>query len=196
MDFLTLTIKLVEELLQKHFGKSYKDESIHVLDTFTGITRLLQSGLIPKEDLLRKYTQELHANEIMLLSYYIANINIEETFHAIYKNEYIPFEGIVLTDTFESTEKEDSFEDKLFNENNTRLEKQFKESIFVMLGNPPYSAKQQSDNTNYASSSYPKLDKSIEENYSAFTAVQNKQSLYDSYIGLLSGLLIDLKKRE
>src|SRR5699024_5298733 len=85
-------------------------------------------------------------------------------------------------DTFESTEKENSFEDILFNENNARLEKQLNESIFVILGNPPYSAKQQSDNTNYASTSYRKLDKSIEENYAAFTAVQNKQSLYDSYI--------------
>ena len=90
-------------MLKKHFGKSVASEGVHVLDPFTGtgtfVTRLLQSGLIPKEDLLRKYTQEIHANEIVLLSYYIAAINIEETFHSLYGGEYVPFEGIVLTDT-------------------------------------------------------------------------------------------------
>ena len=84
VDFI---IHSVDDVLKKHFGKSISDEGVHVLDPFTGtgtfIVRLLQSGLISKEDLLRKYTQELHANEIVLLSYYIAAINIEETFHSI-----------------------------------------------------------------------------------------------------------------
>src|SRR5699024_6109319 len=118
VDFI---IHSVDDVLKKHFGKSLASEGVHVLDPFTGtgtfVTRLLQSGLIPKEDLLRKYIQEIHANEIVLLSYYIAAINIEETFHSLYGGEYVPFEGIVLTDTFESTEKENSFEDMLFNEN-------------------------------------------------------------------------------
>src|SRR5690606_4202398 len=116
-------------------------EGVHVLDPFTGtgtfITRLLQSGLIPKEDLLRKYTQEIHANEIVLLSYYIAAINIEETFHNLYGGDYVPLEGIVLTDTFESTEKKDSFISELFDENNARLKKQQEKPIFAIIGNPP-----------------------------------------------------------
>ncbi|MCD4646694.1 helicase [Bacillus mycoides] len=182
VDFI---IHSVEDVLQKHFGKSLASEGVHVLDPFTGtgtfITRLLQSGLIPKEDLLRKYTQELHANEIVLLSYYIAAINIEETYHSIIGGDYIPFEGIVLTDTFESTEREDSFEDELFEENNERLEKQRKEPIFAIIGNPPYSSKQRSNNDNQQNMKYPKLDKEIEKTYVAHSTATNKQVLYDSY---------------
>src|SRR5699024_7165505 len=112
------------------------------------ITRLLQSGVISKENLLRKYTQEIHANEIVLLSYYIAAINIEETFHSIYGDSYVPFEGIVLTDTFDSTENRNSFSDELFNENNKRLKRQIDKPIFAIIGNPPYFAKQDNDNKN------------------------------------------------
>src|SRR5699024_5590640 len=140
VDFI---IHSVDYVLKNQFGKSIGDEGVHVLDPFTGtgtfIVRLLQSGLISKEDMLRKYMQELHANEIVLLSYYIAAINIEETFHSIMQGEYKPFEGIVLTDTFEDIEKEESFDNDLFGENNERLEKQKKESIFAIIGNPPYS---------------------------------------------------------
>src|SRR5699024_9133681 len=136
VDFI---IHSVYDVLKKQFGKSLYSEGVHILDpnTATGsfITRLLQSGLISKEDLLRKYTQEIHANEIVLLSYYIAAINIEETFHSLYGGDYVPFEGIVLTDTFESTEKENSFDDKLFDENNDRLKRQQNKPIFAIIGN-------------------------------------------------------------
>ncbi|WP_320163454.1 type ISP restriction/modification enzyme [uncultured Trichococcus sp.] len=183
VDFI---IHSVEDVLKKHFGKSISDEGVHILDPFTGtgtfIVRLLQSGLISKEDLLRKYTQELHANEIVLLSYYIAAINIEETFHSIMEGEYEPFEGIVLTDTFESTENEDSFEDELFGENNERLEKQRKESIFAIIGNPPYSIGQINANDNNQNQSYPMLDKSIDSSYAKYSNANLKKSLYDSYI--------------
>src|SRR5699024_4427199 len=180
VDFI---IHSIDDILKNHFGKSLASEGVHVLDPFTGtgtfVTRLLQSGLIPKEDLLRKYTQEIHANEIVLLSYYIAAINIEETFHSLYGGEYVPFEGIVLTDTFESAEKENSFEDMLFNENNERLKKQQKEPIFAIIGNPPYSAGAISDNDNSANMKYPKLDKMIEKTYAMHTTAKMKKSLYD-----------------
>jgi predicted helicase len=183
VDFI---IHSVEDVLKKHFGKSISDEGVHILDPFTGtgtfIVRLLQSGLISKEDLLRKFTQELHANEIVLLSYYIAAINIEETFHSIMNGDYKPFEGIVLTDTFESTEKEDSFEDELFGENNERLEKQRKESIFAIIGNPPYSIGQNNANNNNQNQSYPKLDERIDLTYAKYSSASLKKSLYDSYI--------------
>ncbi|WP_214802414.1 type ISP restriction/modification enzyme [Exiguobacterium sp. ERU656] len=183
VDFI---IHSVNDVLQTHFGKSIGDEGVNVLDPFTGtgtfIVRLLQSGLISKEDLLRKYTQELHANEIVLLSYYIAAINIEETFHSITEGEYQPFEGIVLTDTFESTEKEDSFEDELFGENNERLEKQRKEPIFVIIGNPPYSIGQSNANDNNQNQAYPRLDESIDATYARHSKSNLKKSLYDSYI--------------
>lgn len=183
VDFI---IHSVNDVLQTHFGKSIGDEGVNVLDPFTGtgtfIVRLLQSGLISKEDLLRKYTQELHANEIVLLSYYIAAINIEETFHSITGGAYQPFEGIVLTDTFESTEKANTFEDELFEENNQRLDKQRKEPIFAILGNPPYSAGQSNENDNNANNDYPNLDSIIENTYAKHTKAKMKKTLYDSYI--------------
>lgn len=183
VDFI---IHSVDDVLKKHFGKSLASEGVHILDPFTGtgtfITRLLQSGLIPKGDLLRKYTQEIHANEIVLLSYYIAAINIEETFHSLYGGEYVPFEGIVLTDTFDSTEKEDSFADFLFDENNKRLREQKKKPIFAIIGNPPYSAGARFDNDNTANIDYPILDMEIEKTYAKFTKAKMKKGLYDSYI--------------
>lgn len=183
VDFI---INSVDGVLKKHFGKSIGDEGVHILDPFTGtgtfIVRLLQSGLISKEDLLRKYTQELHANEIVLLSYYIAAINIEETFHSIMQGDYKPFEGIVLTDTFESTEKENSFEDELFGENNERLEKQRKEQIFAIIGNPPYSIGQNSVNDYSQNVSYPLLEDKIDKTYARYSTATLKKSLYDQYI--------------
>jgi predicted helicase len=183
VDFI---IHSVDEVLKKHFGKSISDEGVHILDPFTGtgtfIVRLLQSGLISKEDLLRKYTQELHANEIVLLSYYIAAINIEETFHSILNDDYKPFKGIVLTDTFESTEKEDSFEDELFGENNERLEKQRTENIFAIVGNPPYSVGAKSENESIKNQSYPKLNNSIANSYAEFSKSKSIRGIYDTYI--------------
>ncbi|MFD0943828.1 DEAD/DEAH box helicase [Savagea faecisuis] len=183
VDFI---IHSVDDVLKKYFGKSLASKGVHVLDPFTGtgtfVTRLLQSGLIPKEDLLRKYTQEIHANEIVLLSYYIAAINIEETFHSLYGGEYVPFEGIVLTDTFESAEKENSFEDMLFNENNERLKKQQKEPIFAIIGNPPYSIGQTNANDNNQNVVYPKLKAAIDNTYAKESKANLKKSLYDTYI--------------
>lgn len=183
VDFI---INSVNDILKKYFNKSISDEGIHILDPFTGtgtfIVRLLQSGLISKEYLLRKYTQELHANEIVLLSYYIAAINIEETFHSIMKGEYKPFEGIVLTDTFESAEHENSFVDELFDENNARLKKQQKEPIFAIIGNPPYSIGQSSVNNNNKNVDYPKLNAAIEETYAKYSTGKAKNTLYDQYI--------------
>lgn len=127
VDFI---IHSIDDALQKYFGKHLADEGVHVLDPFTGtgtfITRTLQylkrqmdDGKITFDDILRKYLHELHANEIVLLSYYIAAINIEAVFDEVNGPErgYQPFEGIVLTDTFESTERQDSFMDELLGQN-------------------------------------------------------------------------------
>ncbi|MFJ7684338.1 DEAD/DEAH box helicase [Peribacillus butanolivorans] len=183
VDFI---IHSVDDVLKKHFGKSLASNGVHVLDPFTGtgtfITRLLQSGLIPKEDLLRKYTQEIHANEIVLLSYYIAAINIEETFHSLSDGSYVPFEGIVLTDTFESTENKNSFMDELFDENNSRIKRQQEEPIFVIVGNPPYSAGQGNENDNNKNIKYEKLDKNIGQTYVKLASSRSLRTYYDSYI--------------
>lgn len=187
VDFI---IHSVNDVLKKHFGKSVSDEGVNILDPFTGtgtfITRLLQSGFISKEDMFRKYTQELHANEIVLLSYYIAAINIEETFNTLNETgNYIPFEGIVLTDTFESTEKEDILDDEFFGDNDERLKRQQNLPITVIMGNPPYSSKQKSNNDNNQNLKYPALDSRIEETYVKYSTAVNKQVLYDSYVRAL-----------
>ena len=104
-------IRSVEEVLHREFGASLSDEGVHILDPFVGtgtfISRLLQSGFIKLEDLASKYASELHANDIMLLAYYIAAINIESTYHDLSDDKgYQPFNGIVLTDTFQSYEQD------------------------------------------------------------------------------------------
>src|SRR5699024_8602718 len=185
-EVVDLIIHSVNDVLKNHFEKNIGDEGVHILDPFTGtgtfITRLLQSGLIAKEDLLRKYTKEIHANEIVLLSYYIAAINIEETFHSLHDGDYVPFDGIVLTDTFESMENNESFMDELFNENNKRLKRQKEESIFAIIGNPPYSARQLNDNDNNANIKHPKLEESIEQSYAKYSTGKARNTLYDQYI--------------
>lgn len=184
VDFI---ISSVNDVLEYHFGKNLSDKGINVLDPFTGtgtfITRLLQSGLISKEDMLRKYTKELHANEIVLLSYYIAAINIEETYNTIMETkEYMPFNGIVLTDTFESTEKENTLDDEFFGHNDVRLKKQQMMPITVIMGNPPYSVGKTRDNDPDRSELHPELTNRITKTYAGFTKAKMKKSLYDSFV--------------
>jgi predicted helicase len=182
-------IKSVDDILKKEFGRSISDENIHILDPFTGtgtfMTRLLQSGLIKKEDLERKYTQELHANEIVLLAYYIAAINIENTYHDILNAvEYKSFEGICLTDTFQLGESDAS--EKMFSEmfpqNSDRVIAQKKAPLRVIMGNPPYSIGQKSANDNAQNQSYPKLDAKISGTYAKESGAGLNKSLYDAYI--------------
>lgn len=183
VDFI---IRAANDALQAEFGKSLTDEGVHILDPFTGtgtfITRLLQSGIIRPEDLLRKYTSELHANEILLLAYYIGAINIEATFHGLYGGDYRPFEGIVLTDTFQIAEDGDTMDAEMFPQNNARILRQQAFPIRVIVGNPPYSVGQDSANDNNANLKYPTLDAAIEKTYATRSTATNKNSLYDSYI--------------
>lgn len=176
----------VESVLNAEFGASISDPGVHILDPFTGtgtfIVRLLQSGLIRSEDLLHKYTHELHANEILLLAYYIAAINIEATFHGITDGDYAPFNGIVLTDTFQIAEAGDTMDEVIFPQNNERVAHQKTLDIRVILGNPPYSAGQNSQNDGNQNQRYPTLDASIAATYAARSTATNKNSLYDSYI--------------
>ena len=143
---------------------------------------MLESGIITQHDLARKYANELHANEIMLLAYYIAAVNIEATYHGIIGGDYAPFEGIVLTDTFQMTEHGDTLDTKIFTGNNDRAMAQLNAPITVIVGNPPYSVGQDSANDNNANIKYPALDAAIERTYVARSTATNKNSLYDSYI--------------
>lgn len=186
VDFI---IHSVNDILQKEFNRSLSDENIHILDPFTGtgtfITRLLQSGLISKEDLLRKYQNEIHANEIVLLAYYIAAVNIENAFHdAIEHKDYIPFDGICLTDTFQlgETDHADKIFTEMFPQNSERVAKQKKAPLRVIIGNPPYSVGQKSANDNAQNQSYPILDAKVGNTYAKEGNAVNKNSLYDAYI--------------
>ena len=184
VDFI---IHSVEDILQQEFNTSLTEENVHILDPFVGtgtfITRLLQSGLIKKEDMLRKYKNEIHCNEIVLLAYYIADVNIEAVYHDImHPEKYEMYDGICLTDTFQLNEHGDNdIFSQLFPENSERLQKQKKAPVRVIIGNPPYSVGQKSANDDAANIVYKKLSQRLAETYVAQTK-NNPRSLYDSYI--------------
>lgn len=140
VDFI---LRAADHVTREHFGKGLTDEGVHILDGFAGtgtfITRLMQSGLITPADLARKYANELHANEIMLLAYYIAAVNIESTYHALAgktadADDYEPFPGMVLADTFQISEAGDSMDAIMFPQNNDRIVRQLETPMNVILG--------------------------------------------------------------
>ncbi|EAC6975922.1 helicase, partial [Listeria monocytogenes] len=192
VDFI---VHSVDDVLKKHFGKSLASKDVHILDPFTGtgtfIVRTLtylkeqmDAGEISLADITRKFMNELHANEIVLLSYYIAAINIEATFDEINGEEegYVPFEGIVLTDTFESTETEDTLDDDYFGTNDERLKRQQDVQITAIIGNPPYSVGQSNANDDNKNVQYQKLNNRISETYALHSSATNKRNLYDDFI--------------
>lgn len=183
VDFI---IHSVDEVLQSEFGQTLGSEGVHIIDPFVGtgtfITRLLQSGLIKPEQMAHKYRQEIHANEIVLLAYYIAAINIEAVYHEKMGGDYEPFPGICLTDTFQLYEQDRDLVSDMMAVNSNRRTRQKELDIRVIIGNPPYSAGQNSANDNAANVEYPSLDDRIRETYAARTDATNKNALYDSYI--------------
>lgn len=188
VDFI---LHSVHKVLQTEFGQEagLGAEGVRILDPFTGtgtfIVRAIQSGLIKRSDLPRKYREELFASEIVLLAYYIACINIEVAYHgAVGQQDYEPFEGIALTDTFMMHENSANDKDlfKQFEENGERVKRLCAQDIRVIIGNPPYSVGQKSANDNNQNTKYPKLDARIAETYVARSKATNKNSLYDSYI--------------
>lgn len=179
------------EALVKHFGKGLGDEGVAIIEPFLGtgtfITRLLQSGLISPSQLEHKYRHEIFANEIVLLSYYIASINIEQVYREIRLEQgidegYVEFPGITLTDTFQLAERQNQIPcigD--FQANLKRVQAQRAAKIQVVVMNPPYSAGQKKANDNNQNLKYPWLDGRIADTYAARSSATNKNSLYDSY---------------
>lgn len=184
-------LRSADVALRESFGKSLSDEGVSIIEPFVGtgtfITRLLQLGLIRPEDLERKYTRELFANELVLLSYYIAAINIETVYGEVAKehglgSEYVPFNGMVLTDTFQLSESSHHLNLPAFRANSERAERELEQDIRVIVMNPPYSSGQNSANDNNQNEKYPKLDERIAETYAQNSSGTNKNSIYDSYI--------------
>ena len=187
VDFI---IHSVNDVLKTEFNTNLGESNVNILDPFTGtgtfITRLLQSGLITPEQMAYKYKHEIHCNEIVLLAYYIASINIEQVYlehmaqHG-HNLDIAPFEGICLTDTFQMQESGDMVT-KVMPDNSKRRKKQKALDVQVIIGNPPYSKGQKSNNDNAQNVEYPELDGKIAETYVKHTTSTNKNRLYDSYI--------------
>jgi predicted helicase len=205
IEIVDFILHSADQVLRQEFGQGLTDEGVHILDGFTGtgtfIVRLLQSGLISPHDLARKYANELHANEILLLAYYIAAVNIETTYAALAHGDgetskvYEPFPGLVLTDTFQSYEDGDRNDLDIFPGNNERIERQRGLPITVIVGNPPYSVGQDSANDDNQNAKYPTIDTAIRDTYAARSTATNKNSLYDSYIRAIKWASLRIQDR-
>lgn len=214
VEIVDFILRSADAVMRQEFGQGLTDEGVHILDPFTGtgtfMVRLLQLGLIEPHDLARKYAKELHANEILLLAYYIAAVNIETTYYDVMTSvaapgggkraaapghEYVEFPGLVLTDTFQSWEDDDTPDLDVFPENNERLERLKKLPITVIVGNPPYSSGQDSANDDNQNEKYPGLDEQIRRTYADRSSATNKNSLYDSYIRAIKWATLRIQDR-
>ncbi len=178
VDFM---VKSVSHLLETEFGRSLSDTGVHLIDPFVGtgnfIVRLIQE--LNKTALKAKYTDELHCNEVLLMPYYIASMNIEHEFYVATK-QYQPFDNLCLVDTFDlTTERQLSM---FAPENTRRVERQKQTEMFVVIGNPPYNARQMDENDANKNRKYPELDRQIQETYAQASTATNKTSLYDPYV--------------
>lgn len=192
VEIVDFILHSADYALNQEFGVGLTDRGVHVLDPFTGtgtfIVRLLQGGLVKEQDIERKFKAELHANEIVLLAYYIAAVNIEYAYHlqrelsGVRGEPYQPFDGIVLTDTFQLNEGDGTLDEQMFPDNNRRAKKQKAVDIRVIVGNPPYSAQQDSENDDNKNLKYPTLDDRIRSTYAAQSNAGLLKNLYDSYI--------------
>ena len=188
IEIVDFIIHSIEDILKKEFKTSLASKNVHIIDPFVGtgtfITRLLKSNLISPQNLTYKYQHEIHANEIILLAYYIATINIETAYHErleSFSQHYQPFPGICLADTFDLDEDKDLVES--MNESNSeRRLKQKQLDIRVIMANPPYSIGQRSANDQNQNLRYSNLDKRITETYVGKSSAQLTRGAYDSYI--------------
>lgn len=186
-EVVNYILHATNRLLKKEFGQSLADEGVSILDPFTGtgtfIVNLLQDEeLMPLDKLPMKYQNEIWCNEILLLAYYIATINIEYAYHSRVSEEYVPFEGAVLTDTFQMYEEGDPLDLEMFVDNTERILREMEAPIHVIIGNPPYSAGQRNADDSNQNESYPTLDERIQNTYIAKSEKGMKAAVYDMYI--------------
>lgn len=190
-EIIDYILRETDRVLKREFGKGLADDGVHILDPFAGtgsfMAHLIESDLIPIDKLENKYTNEIHSNEILLLAYYIMTVNIEYAYHqrmadAGLDEGYAPFEGAVLTDTFQMTEADNTIDEKVFSDNSERVRKQNSLPIRVIVGNPPYSSGQKNADDANANDAYPTLDARLESTYVRASSASNKRQMYDSYI--------------
>ena len=191
VDFI---IRGTDHLLQKHFGKTLADDNVQILDPATGtgtfVTNLI--NYLPADRLEHKYRHEIHANEVAILPYYIANLNIEYTYQER-TGRYVEFPNLCFVDTLDNLDwqqqgatggavtRQGSFNlGGLSEENWIRIQEQNEKPISVIIGNPPYNANQQNENDNNKNREYPVIDRRISETYIANSTAQ-KTKQYDMY---------------
>ncbi|KPL91056.1 type ISP restriction/modification enzyme [Herpetosiphon geysericola] len=181
VDFM---VRSVEELLRREFNTSLGNPGVHVLDPFVGTGNFLLRVMheIPLTKLRQKYADELHCNEVMLLPYYIASMNIEHLYYELTKS-YAEFNGICLVDTFELAQVGAGQQLGMFvAENTERVLKQQQQDIFVIIGNPPYNARQVNENDNNKNRKYEIIDQRVAMTYSRDSQATNKNALSDPYV--------------
>lgn len=184
-EIVQFMIKSTDWLLHKHFGKTLADKNVDILDPATGTGTFICDIIdyLPKNKLKDKYLHEIHANELAILPYYIANLNIEYTYKQK-MGEYAEFENLCLVDTLDNTgfhwvgKQGDLF--GVSAENAARIKKQNERKISVIIGNPPYNANQQNENENNKNREYPAIDKRIKETFIKQSTAQ-KTKMYDMY---------------
>ena len=178
VDFI---VRSVEHILVTEFDRALSDAGIHIIDPFVGtgnfIVRIMRG--IPKTKLEKKYKSDLHCNEVMLLPYYIANMNIEHEFLEL-AGQYQPFEGLCLVDTFELAEGHQT--DLFTAENTARVGRQQDAEMFVIIGNPPYNMGQVNENDNNKNRKYKTIDKRIAKTYATDSTATLRNKLYDPYV--------------
>ena len=189
-EIVRFMIEGADWLCEKHFGRSLIDENVEILDPATGtgtfVCELLEHFRGQPKKLQRKYRQELHANEVAILPYYVANLNIEATYAAI-TGEYEEFHNLCFVDTLDNvglhTAAHGTTADlfgSVSEENVARIKRQNSRRISVVIGNPPYNANQANENDNNKNREYPAIDKRIKATYIAESTAQ-KTKLYDMY---------------
>jgi predicted helicase len=189
-EIVRFMIRSADWLCHKHFGKGLEDRGVEILDPATGtgtfIVELLEHFRGNREKLAYKYRQELHANEVAILPYYVANLNIEATYHAI-TGQFAEFPGLVFVDTLDNVDAlgiysghQHDLLGAIADENAERIKRQNRRKISVIIGNPPYNANQQSENQNNKNRVYQRVDERIKQTYvKASSAKKTKQ--YDMY---------------
>ncbi|MCP4457585.1 MAG: N-6 DNA methylase [Cytophagales bacterium] len=191
VDFM---IRSTDYLLEKHFGRNLHDENVHILDPATGtgtfITDIIE--YIPEQYLEHKYQHEIHANEVAILPYYVANLNIEFTYKQK-MGKYAEFPNICFVDTLDNTaslswdrmSKDQGVQIDMFggisSENAERIKRQNKQKISVVIGNPPYNAKQENYNYQNSNRAYKRVDQRIKDTYIKYGSAQNQIVVYDMY---------------
>jgi len=178
VDFM---VRSVEDILQREFGRSLSSKVVHILDPFVGTGNFLMRIMreMKKTALEYKYKNEIHCNEVMLLPYYVASMNIEHEYYDL-TGSYEPFGGICLVDTFELSE--DKQIPMFTTENTQRVNRQKQSPIFVIISNPPYNARQINENDNNKNRKYPSNDKRVAETYAKDSRATNKNALSDVYV--------------